>query len=757
LPGFVERTNALTESHHAIGGIMKYLQGTIAKGILYGTLALLWSTPASAQTPTIPDFLIGTYDLQMQASSPSSPIKDDEAAEATISGEGVLCADGLTFPVPFTKTGEANRIYWLSTDSNLEFSVSSTAPFAGIQIASASGASFGSLTGTKTSDVATLCGGAARNEAFFALAENKYPELFASSVFIYTQKEGLTSFRYYPLSSVFLSIASGNVSARGGQFGQSPVQLGNVDELLEAGDFELTGPVSQFAGTLDSYYVSTYRLKLQNATSFSPVKNNTELTFVITPDFKLCVGESILGSPVYEPATGRVLWHNHGASYYYALQLLPDSQKNSAIEEGKFGFYNAGGQLYGSFEGERISLGAECPDARGANPDLPEIDLMFSLAEQRMPELFLGGPQTFNQTSQGYVYRFYNDSGITIRIRDRAVFGTGGVLGAGQSYLGTLDEIISDLQKRTMPMVLATELTGTYAVSFASEGAFSPIADNSNLGLAIAVDGRLCMDGVVLGSPYTDAKDPSLIQWSNVSGGYIVQLDNDTNSGTSIDMNIRSRDGQLLGTLSGSKTLLGVDCDGISGSDLDIEGANDLFNLAERYYSSLFPASTLNFNEYQGSALQRSYPQTGMMVRIDENQVVTVSGGGFGSSGRAMGTIQELLDMFRSPGNLEAADLYRLSVEGEVWQTMLNLSPLRRRIQIHREGQLLPESNQDEALSSVLSQIFGNELRGSNVFTFEIIENSANSLIFSAQVKNETQLVGKPVLREYDLVITYKK
>jgi hypothetical protein len=83
--------------------------------------------------------------------------------------------------------------------------------------------------------------------------------------------------------------------------------------------------------------------------------------------------------------------------------------------------YTSAGIYLGTYTGSRTQLSAECEDASTGIPDLQEINILYSLAEQRLPALFTGGPQTYNQKSDGYVLRYYEKSGITVRVKDRAV------------------------------------------------------------------------------------------------------------------------------------------------------------------------------------------------------------------------------------------------------------------------------------------------------------------------------------------------
>ena len=94
--------------------------------------------------------------------------------------------------------------------------------------------------------------------------------------------------------------------------------------------------------------------------------------------------------------------------------------------------------------------------------------------------------------------RHYEESGITVRVRDKAVEAKGGEFGSDWLYVGELSSVIAKLQSRVLPVTIPTGLAGNYVLGFAPAGDFSPIASGSDLDFAITTNGNLCFEGQVV-------------------------------------------------------------------------------------------------------------------------------------------------------------------------------------------------------------------------------------------------------------------
>lgn len=703
----------------------------------------------------IPSSLAGIYDLKMEASDAESPIANGTTAIVSISLNGTLCADNTAFISPFTKPGSTTTIYWASANSNIEFSVSTTLPFTGINVGNFNGNSFGSLKGEKTSSVTDNCGPLDTYTSFFEKAENLYPKLFPGSIFVFTQQNSSSTYRYYPASNIYLSISDSKVTASGGAYGNTPVLLGNVQNLLDSDLADIYLPLTTAPEDFDNYYFGTYILTFENATTFSPVKNGTQLTFVITPGKQLCVGENVLEAPLYKAeGEGMVVWNNALGGYYYQLDLIRESEKQSEIESGNIQLYNAGGEPFGSFVGIRSELNADCNNAAGPNPDLAEIDLMFNLAEQHMSELFPGGPQTYNQKSNGYIYRFYKETGVTIQVKDRMVYGKGNTFGNEFVFVGNLNNIIRQLQERAISISIPSEFVGTFTTTFTSSGIFSPIPDGEVLDFALMANGSICLNGNIMSSPYFDTTNKQKIHWKDPNAGFELSLNLESSGLTDISLDVNSSDGVPLGFISGSKSLILAECAGILGNNINIETANELFELAEQYFPKQFPPSALTYNRFDGTSLLRYYPSTGILVTLTGEQV-KVQGGVYGSTEKILGNVKPLIAAIEKQQGISTH--FTLSVNGEMLYKQDQGTPLNLRVGIRKEGIALPSKTDNESLTNTIRQILGNELRGNSTFEISVITNDKNLLIFDVIILNETKVVSSKISRNYTLQFMYSR
>ena len=718
-------------------------------------IAALSVQPAMAQltgdAKNIPSSAFGTWDLTMANPPAGSLYAKDTTARLTIAIDGALCGDGIYIAKPSMKAGDTNRVYWSSTSAKLEFSVSTSSTFAGVQVSSyngTTGADLGTFTssdGKRSAEIDSSCD---PNSAFFTLAQQNYPELFPGGVFALIQFSETEFAIYYALTDTWLVIRNGIASARGGKFGTELVSLGSVASHVKDGVKNLPIPVAATPKSFDSYYVGTYDMTLQNAAVFSPVPSGTKLKVVITRDYHLCAGETVIETPLLQSDANRVIWKNTPAGFFYSLTLLADANRDSTYSQGSIDLYSTTDRKLGTFTGNRTSLSAECADASGTNPDLAEINLMFDLAEQRLPELFPGGPLTFNQQAEGVVYRYYEKSGITVKIKSRQVTLSGGKYGSGVDA-GRLDNVITALRSSTMQVKLPSSLTGTYALKFTGAGSFSPIASGASVDAAITDDGNLCMDGTLYTNPVVDLTNLNLVSWRNNQTGLVVQVDT-TVTGNALSLKVQDTKNNTLGTLAGSKTLLLAKCAGLISGNIKLDSATQLFSLAETYYPGQFPPSALTYNQLSNGTLKRYYPATGVMIAVT-GDTVTVSGGTYGTTPRELGKVDALINQLQPVTS--RADL---AITGEMQFKQGILNPIKNRIALTAVTDM-PKSTTQADLIKLVQQQFGQELTGSSTYTFNIVTNTASKLEFNAAIANTSSVASSNITRNYTLFFSYSK
>ena len=355
--------------------------------------------------------------------------------------------------------------------------------------------------------------------------------------------------------------------------------------------------------------------------------------------------------------------------------------------------------------------------------------------------------------------RHYEESGITVRVRDKAVEAKGGEFGSDWLYVGELSSVIAKLQSRVLPVTIPTGLAGSYVLDFAPAGEFSPIASGLDLDFAITANGNLCLEGQVVSEPFLDLDNPAIANWLDNETGLVFRVNLDTVTGTALAMDVHALDGQLLGVLSGTRIGLLATCAGLVADNLDIAAIDELFGLLEQSESSVFPVSALTYNQLTGSTLIRYYPESGVLVSIDGDQV-SASGGVFGEIPVVYGSVNTLLEQQRiiaNPVPELVVPTASLVVSGNMIYQVGNVPPINRQISLARDGVPMPESTDEDYLRSLVEQIMGNDLNGVNLYSFEVLGNTGDVLVFEVFIDNATAVASTVIRRDFFLRFSYTR
>jgi hypothetical protein len=258
-------------------------------------------------------------------------------------------------------------------------------PFAGFDLQSNAGGTYGRLTGNAPAFDNGSCGSPPLNTSLFntlfSLAESTYPAIFPSSSFSFNQiGSGYNVFRHYPSTDTYQAIRDEVVYARGGDFGDKFIVVG------ELGDLVANIATMLVPNRLPAFYQGTYQLELTETQAFSPLADATTLNFVVTKTGQLCVGELALSFPVISNNTA--IWNNTNGNLRYTVDLTRDDDPATYTDNlatGEFFFQSIGGTTYGLFAGDKTSLATECSGAKGTDPDLASINALFGLIEQKYP------------------------------------------------------------------------------------------------------------------------------------------------------------------------------------------------------------------------------------------------------------------------------------------------------------------------------------------------------------------------------------
>lgn len=117
----------------------------------------------------------------------------------------------------------------------------------------------------------------------------------------------------------------------------------------------------------------------------------------------------------------------------------------------------------------------------------PEAEAMFELAGGLYPDLFLDGSEL--REEEGYVYRFYANSGVYVGIREEQVAVLGGPFGPSIVERGSVAEVLAALEA----IAADVEITPTAEMLelFALAEDFEPALFSGGSALATSADGYL--------------------------------------------------------------------------------------------------------------------------------------------------------------------------------------------------------------------------------------------------------------------------
>lgn len=732
---------------------------------LFSSVALAQSTPVS-----IPANLQGLYRVDMVDAQPLSPIKATDPAssaddiQVVITALGTLCVGELTLESPVLTGGLSARARWVLPESELSFELAFTQEgFTGIDVLSAGGTSYGRLEGLLTDSDTSSCGDAPVDTSdavtLFLAAENAFPSLFPPGPFTYNQVGGgYDVFRYYQSTGIYLAVRDRKVFARGADYGESFRDVGNLDALID-NIYELLRP-----NTLPSFYHGTYQLALADTQPFSPIADGTELTFVITSEGQLCVGELALSLPVTNFANTTAVWDNPNGGLRYVLDLTRDddpAENQANFATGEISFQSVGGSYYGRFEGDKTSLSTDCADAAGVNPDLTDINTLFATVEQQYPALFPSGPQTYNQQNGGFVYRYYYDSGVFIGVRDGLVYLNGGQFGDSEDPVafGNLDAVLAQLTNAPVAVSIPASVAGTYAMSFSEATSFSPFSDGTAAQVVINSRGELCLDTLAFGAAFARQSAPSRGFWESAAAGLTLSVDIADLSASDLSLSVNSATGLQYSMLTGSRTSLVSGCGSTAGAT-DMTLANQLFGLAQQHYASLFPAGTLSFNQISGNVVSRYYPATGMTLAVD-GVAVSVRGGQYGSAFVQIGLLQSLITSIiaaTTPAPVPVpVYVYDLEVTGTTTTKILSFTPLTRRFEERLYAVSRPDSTDQTALRALVEKSLAGEVRQIDAALITVTADTPTLLVFTAQVASDSVVAGSKTERDYLLTYTIRR
>ena len=249
-----------------------------------------------------------------------------------------------------------------------------------------------------------------------------------------------------------------------------------------------------------------YSLDMVNAVVGSPISNTSQadtsdnILLYVNPYGTLCTRTSssstiqvISNRPVLQGGPfGAVEWDVAPSGLRFSLNI------NTTTFNG-FDLYSTSGTLLG-----RLVGGAPQFDTGscGTVPLNGRENTFFSLAEGVYPAFFPASSFVFNQIGDGFdVYRYYPSTEVYLAIRNNEVYARGGDFGDELAMLGTLSDLINDINAMPVPNQVPAFYQGTFLLSLDEVQPFSPLAEGTQLNFVVTDTGRLCVEELNLSFP----------------------------------------------------------------------------------------------------------------------------------------------------------------------------------------------------------------------------------------------------------------
>ncbi|MEX0739641.1 MAG: hypothetical protein WD071_09895 [Pseudohongiella sp.] len=199
------------------------------------------------------------------------------------------------------------------------------------------------------------------------------------------------------------------------------------------------GAVHAQSASIPASLEGTYSLTFGSAQSGSPLENGTTVDMVIAAGGTVCIADLVLSSPTVS-----------GAEATWSVPALDVQLAISDVESGSFNEANvlsASGTFLGQFTGDKVSNSTSCALLGGTPPDMSQVSNLVAKAEELYADLF---PSTAVNTAfsilDGYIYRYYDSTGIYIGIKDNTVYVLGGEFGDGAPVtIGTIANTLAEL------------------------------------------------------------------------------------------------------------------------------------------------------------------------------------------------------------------------------------------------------------------------------------------------------------------------
>lgn len=405
-----------------------------------------------------------------------------------------------------------------------------------------------------------------------------------------------------------------------------------------------------------SSLVGRYELTMQTSSATSPIQNGVGVILELSADGALCIDNFTLTNAVVRD--GSYVW----SSADMGLEFVA-----SAGNVGSFAVGANGGAQFGQLVGTRV---ADYAVACGRTAYAASAEDLFSFAESTYPDLFPASPLVFTQDDGSLLFRFYPASGIFLSVAGNGLVQVrGGAFGSTARSIGTVEAIWTDpdahdfrdyLVNAQATDILGGYYVGTYTLTLEAEP-FSPVPTGTTLTFVVNEQLELCVGEAILapqlsppnapqGIPVELGSNDIPLYWSNPLGGhyYVLHLvapENKPGGAGTGAFELMSSTGFRYGTFSGVRSSLSAECrDAAAPPNLD--QINLVLGLLEQHYPTVFPGGPQTYSQRINGNVYRGYHQTGVTLRV-VNEQVFAKGGVFGGSEVKLGKVAPLISALR--------------------------------------------------------------------------------------------------------------
>lgn len=183
----------------------------------------------------------------------------------------------------------------------------------------------------------------------------------------------------------------------------------------------------------------TYSLTFGSAQTGAPLTNGTTVDMVIAAGGTVCIADLVLSSPTVSGA--EAIWDIPALGVKLAVSNVTSGSFNEA------NVMSTGDVFLGQFTGSKTSNSTSCGLLGGTPPDMSQVSELVAKAEELYADLFPGTAlNTAFNILDGYVYRYYDSTGIYIGIKDNTVYVLGGAFGDTEPVtIGTVANTLAEL------------------------------------------------------------------------------------------------------------------------------------------------------------------------------------------------------------------------------------------------------------------------------------------------------------------------